>query len=172
MFPILGRLLFPVEEISLLILTGCTINLDPDSGRPTRTDTKSIDLDKSEMVRVVLKMGAGELNVRGGSAKLMDAEFNYNNPRLKPEVHYDGAGFRGHLQVEEPSGSFHGGSSKYRWDLRFNDEKPLDMEGHMRAGGGGGGRGDLNARPLRAGEVPRPEEIETCFGISFFAIST
>ncbi len=114
MFPIFGRLIFPVAAISLLILTGCTINLDHDSGGEARTETKSIDLDKSEMVRVVLKMGAGELNVRGGSAKLMDAEFNYNNPRLKPEVHYDGAGFRGHLQVEEPSGSFHGGSSKYR----------------------------------------------------------
>src|SRR5260370_36433510 len=81
-------------------------------------------------------MGAGELNVRGGSAKLMDGEFNYNNPRLKPEVHYDGDDFRGHLQEEEPSGSFHGGSSKYRWDLRFNDEKPLDMEMHFGAGEG------------------------------------
>ncbi len=150
MFPILGRLIFPVAAISLLILTGCTINLDHDSGGPARTDTKSIDLDKSEMVRVVLKMGAGELNVRGGSAKLMDAEFNYSNPRLKPEVHYDGAGFRGHLQVEEPSGSFHGGNSKYRWDLRFNDDKPLDMEVHF---GAGEGRLDLGSLSLRSLEV-------------------
>src|SRR5437588_1155675 len=150
MFPIFGRLIFPVAAISLLILTGCTINLDHDSGGSARTDTKSIDLDKSEMVRVVLKMGAGELNVRGGSAKLMDAEFNYNNPRLKPEVHYDGAGFRGHLQVEEPSGSFHGGNSKYRWDLRFNDEKPLDMEVHFVAGEG---RLDLGRLSLRSLEV-------------------
>src|SRR5258708_20761860 len=134
MFPILGRLLFPVPALSLLILAGCTINLDHDSGGEARTETKSIDLDKSELVRVVLKMGAGELNVRGGSAKLMDAEFNYNNPRLKPEVHYDAAGFRGHLQVEEPSGSFHGGSPTYTWDLRLNDEKPLDMEVHFAAG--------------------------------------
>src|SRR5712692_6999580 len=150
MFPILSRLLLPVPALSLLILMGCTINLDHDSGGPARTDTKSIDLDKSEMVRVVLKMGAGELNVRGGSAKLMDAEFNYNNPRLKPEVHYDGAGFRGHLQVEEPSGSFHGGNSKYRWDLRFNDEKPLDMEVHF---GAGEGRLDLGSLSLRSLEV-------------------
>ena len=81
---------------------------------------------------------------------MMDAEFNYNNPRLKPEVHYDGAGFRGHLQVEEPSGSFHGGSSKYRWDLRFNDEKPLDMEVHF---GAGEGRLDLGSLSLRSLEV-------------------
>src|SRR5260221_11088212 len=128
MFPILGRLVFPVAAISLLILTGCTINLDHDSGGPARTDTKSIDLDKSEMVRVVLKMGAGELNVRGGSAKLGDGGVHYNNPRVKPEVHYDGAGFRGHLRGEEPSGRCPGGSSECRGGLRLNDGKRLSVD--------------------------------------------
>src|SRR6267154_955645 len=94
MFPILGRVFLPLAIASLLIVGGCTINLDHYSSSPARTDTKSIELDKSELVRVVLKMGAGELNVRGGSSKLMDAEFNFSNPRLKPEVHYDGAGLR------------------------------------------------------------------------------
>jgi len=150
MFSILRRLLLPVIALSLLILGGCTINLDHDYSGPPRTDNKSIDLDKSELVRVVLKMGAGELNVRGGSTKLMDAEFNYDNPRMKPEVLYDGGGFRGHLQVEEPSNSFHGGSRKYRWDLRFNDEKPLDMEVHF---GAGEGRLDLGSLSLRSLEV-------------------
>jgi len=150
MFPILRRLLFPVITLSLLVLGGCTINLDHDYSGPPRTDNKSVDLDKSELVRVVLKMGAGELNVRGGSTKLMDAEFNYDNPRLKPEVRYDGGGFRGHLQVEEPSNSFHGGSRKYRWDLRFNDEKPLDMEVHF---GAGEGRLDLGSLSLLSLEI-------------------
>jgi hypothetical protein len=150
MFSNLCRLLLPVTALTLLVLGGCTINLDHDPSGPTRTDTKSIDLDKSELVRVVLKMGAGELNVRGGSTKLMDAEFNYDNPRMRPEVRYDGAGFRGHLQVEEPSNSFHGGSRKYRWDLRFNDEKPLDMEVHF---GAGEGRLDLGSLSLRSLEV-------------------
>src|SRR5713226_7186052 len=88
-----------VATLSLLILTGCNQDWDPPG--PTRTETRSIDLDKSELVRVDLKMGAGELSVRGGSSKLMEAEFDYNRLRLKPEVRYDGSGFRGHLLVEE-----------------------------------------------------------------------
>jgi len=150
MFPILGRLILPATAVTLLILTGCIVNLDHESSGPARTETKSIELDKSEMVRVVVKMGAGELNVRGGSPKLLDAEFNYSNAHLKPEVRYDGGGFRGHLEVQEPSTGFHGGRSKYRWDLRFNDEKPLDMEVHF---GAGEGRLDMGSLSLRSLEV-------------------
>ena len=150
MFTFPGRTVLPTTALTLLILTGCVINLDHESSGPARTDTKTIDLDNSELVRVVLKMGAGELHVRGGSSKLMEGEFNYNNPRLKPDVRYDGGSFRGHLEVVEPSGSFHGGGSKYRWDLRFNDQKPLDMEVHF---GAGEGQLDLGSLSLRSLEV-------------------
>ena len=150
MFTILSRAALPAMALSFLILTGCTINLDHDSEGPSRTDSKSIDLDKSEQVRVLLKMGAGELNVRGGSSKLMEAEFKYNSPRRKPEVRYDGGGFRGHLEVQEPSGGFHGSGSKYRWDVRLNDEKPIDLEVHF---GAGEGRLDLGSLSLRSLEV-------------------
>ena len=75
---------------------------------PPRTETRSMELDKSELVDVALKMGAGELNVRGGSPKLMEAEFRYNRSGFKPEVRYDASGFRGHLVVEEPSHGHHG----------------------------------------------------------------
>lgn len=134
--------------LSLLALTGCTMDLEPAG--PTRTESRSIDLDKSEMVHVELKMGAGELTVRGGSPKLMDAEFRYNRLRLKPEVHYDGSGFRSYVTVEEPSHAAHGGHTNYRWDLRFNDEKPIDLEVHF---GAGEGRLDVGSLTLRSLEV-------------------
>ena len=67
--------------------------------RPQRTEMHSIPLDQSE-VRVDLRMGAGELRIRGGSYKLMEAEFTYHRLRMRPEVRYDS----GHLTVEEPSG--------------------------------------------------------------------
>jgi N-terminal domain of toast_rack, DUF2154 len=150
MFTIRRRIILPLAALTLLSLTGCEVNLDSDSSGPPRNDTKSIELDKSEFVRVVLHMGAGELDVRGGSSKLMDAEFHYSNPRMRPEVRYDGGAFRGHLEVQEPSTHFHGGNSKYRWDLRFNDDKPLDMEVHF---GAGQGRLDLGTLSLRSLEV-------------------
>jgi hypothetical protein len=119
--------------VSLLMMAGCAEDFGPPG--PSRTETRSVDLDNSELVRAELKMGAGELHVRGGSPKLMDAEFTFNRPMMRPSVHYDASGFRGHLLVEEPS-NVHHVNSNYRWDLRFNDDKPLDLilEIHMGVG--------------------------------------
>src|SRR5579863_8696844 len=91
--------------IGFVTLTGCQIDLEPPG--PTQTENRSIPLDKSELVRVELKMGAGDLSVRGGSTQLMDADFTYNRPRLKPEVHYDATSLRGNLLIEEPSHASH-----------------------------------------------------------------
>jgi len=135
-----------VAALSLLGLTGCVVG-DWEASGPARTETRAVELDKSEMVRVELKMGAGELNVRGGSPKLMEGEFRYNRPRSRPEVHYDASGFRGNLVVEEPSHTHGGGNHDYRWDLRLNDEKPMDLEVHF---GAGEGRLDVGSLTLRS----------------------
>ena len=63
-----------------LCLTGCGHDFGPAG--PERTETRSIDLDKSEEVRVDLKMGAGELRVRGGADKLMEGLTTLSPRRL------------------------------------------------------------------------------------------
>jgi hypothetical protein len=128
-----------------LLSSGCGPDFSPPG--PERTETRSVELDNSEEVRAELRMGAGELRVRGGAAKLMEAKFVYNRLRLRPEVSYHNAngGFRGHLLVEEPSG-VHGGSNRYEWDLAFNDEKPLDLEVKCGAGESHLDLGDLSLR--------------------------
>src|ERR1700685_1694894 len=128
-----------------LVSSGCGPDFSPPG--PERTETRSVDLDNSEEVQAELRMGAGELRVRGGAAKLMEARFMYNRLRLRPEVtyHSGNAGFRGHLLVAEPSG-MHGGSNRYEWDLAFNDEKPLDLEVKC---GAGESRLDLGELSLR-----------------------
>jgi hypothetical protein len=127
--PGIGRLL--AVGASLLVLSSCNPDWGPPG--PERTETRNIELDQSEEVRAELRMGAGELRVRGGSDKLMEGRFVYNRLRLRPEVSYNAGGFRGHLLVEEPS---HVGSSnrRYQWDLRFNNQKPLDLEVKCGAG--------------------------------------
>ncbi len=128
--PTFSKALISLCPISL-ILTACGPDFGPPG--PERTETRSIPLDQSEEVRVDLKMGAGELRVHGGSDQLMEGRFTYNRLRLRPEISYNGGGFRGHLSVEEPS---HSGTAthKYEWDLGFNDQKPLDLEVKCGAG--------------------------------------
>jgi hypothetical protein len=143
------RVILALASVALL---GCMVNLDrEDRGSgPAERENRSIELDKSEMARVELKMGVGELDVEGGSPKLMDAAFEYNRPRWKPIVTYDSSSFRSKLTIEEPSG-IHGGShSKYRWDLRFNDKLPMDFVTHL---GVGDARLNLGSLTLRSVEV-------------------
>jgi len=147
MLTIRSVVLAAATTVSFLTLIGCTGDLRPPG--PIRTETRSIDLDNSELVRAELKIGAGELRVRGGSPKLMEADFTFNRPGMRPNVRYDTSGFRGNLLVEEPS-NIHHVNSNYRWDLRFNDDKPLDLIVHF---GAGEGRLDVGGLRLRSLEI-------------------
>jgi N-terminal domain of toast_rack, DUF2154 len=141
------RISAAVIALSLSTLVGC--NPDFEGHGPVETETRSIDLDKSESVRVELRMGAGEMTVHGGSPKLMDGEFSFRRLAMRPSIHYDASDFRAHLRVEEPSG-VHTNSSRYRWDLRLNDQKPIDLSVDF---GAGEGRLDLGSLNLRSVEV-------------------
>src|SRR5579863_6974435 len=120
-----SRLLAPALGATFLLFTGCAREWGPPG--PERTETRSIEMDKSEEVKVDLRMGAGELRVRGGADQLMEGRFTYNRLRLRPEISYSSGGFRGHLLVAEPNHSG-GATHRYAWDLQLNNQKPLDVE--------------------------------------------
>ena len=131
----------------VLALNGCTVNTD--FGGPVQHVEQSIDLDKTEMARVDIKMGAGELQVDGGSSKLVDAAFDYNVAGSKPLVHYSASSFRGDLVIEQPSG-FHGGTnSTYKWNLHLNNKLPLDVITHLGAGEAHMNLGAMNLRSVQ-----------------------
>jgi N-terminal domain of toast_rack, DUF2154 len=137
------RFLAAALGVCYVLLTGCGRDWGPPG--PERTETRSIELDNSEEVRVDLKMGAGEMRVRGGGNKLMEGRFTYSRLRLRPEVSYNTGGFRGHLVVEQPG---HAGSAshRYAWDLQFNSQKPIDLNVKC---GAGESRLDLGELALR-----------------------
>jgi|HubBroStandDraft_5_1064220.scaffolds.fasta_scaffold32342_2 hypothetical protein len=135
--------LAPLLGVSCLFLTACGREMGPPG--PERTETRSIELDKTEEVRADLKMGAGELRVGGGSDKFMEGRFTYNRLRLRPEISYTGDGSRGHLVVEEPN-HVASATSRYIWDLRFNNQKLLDLDINCGAGKSRLDLGDLTLR--------------------------
>lgn len=130
-----------------LTLCGCGFNFEPTG--PTEHITQSVDLDKSEMVRVDIKMGAGELHVDGGAAKLMDAGFDYNVASWKPIVKYTSGGFRGTLSIEQPNHSHAGSNVDYRWNLKLNDKVPMDIAAELGAGQARLNLGSLDLRSVK-----------------------
>jgi hypothetical protein len=99
-------------------------------------ESQSIDVENAQSVRAELRMGAGELNVTGGADALMEADFAYNVADWEPEVDYQVSGDTGELIVEQGSGEDIplGGEARNEWDLRFNDDEPIDLNVQMGAG--------------------------------------
>ncbi len=134
--------------IAAALLTACVDSREPEG--PRQVDPVSIGLDSSEMVRAELRIAAGSLNVSGGAAKLVEGSFTYNVPAWKPEVHWLPSSFRGLLTIEQPHHSGpHIGNTNYSWDLRFNDDKPIDMVVDLGAGEADLRLGSLNLRSVQ-----------------------
>lgn len=127
-----------------LLLAGC----DGVVTGPTQHETRSIPLDKSELIRVDIKMGAGELTVRRGSVNLLDAAFDYNVPRWKPIVNYRSTGVRSDLEISQPSESGGFGNTEYKWDLQLNDSVLVDVVAKLGAGEAKMNLGELNLRSV------------------------
>jgi len=142
---------YTLLTMGIVVLAGC------DRARigQTEHETKVVELDKSELTRVEIKMGAGELRVAGGSSKLLEADFTYNVSAWKPQVEYHSTGVRSDIEISHPPGTAPQGKSD--WNLRFNDSVLLDLVAHVGAGQAHLNLGSLNLRSvavnLGAGQV-------------------
>ena len=138
--------------VGMAVLAGCSANVVTG---PSQHERKVLDVDKSEMTRVELKIDAGELRVGGGSPKLMEADFDYNVPGWNPKVEYHSTGVRSDIEISQGPGAVPHG--KNEWSLKFNDSVLMDFVVRMGAGEAHLALGSLNLRSvsmdLGAGEV-------------------
>jgi hypothetical protein len=114
-------------------------------------ESRQIELGGAKDGRVQVEMGAGDLRIEGGSGKLLDADFHYNVAEWRPEVKYDISAGHGYLTVRQPPvrGLF-AGKHENRWDLRLNDQAPLDLRVNL---GAGNGKLKLSGMALRRVDV-------------------
>jgi hypothetical protein len=130
----MGRIGWVCLVASTLLLAGC-VRIS-ERGEDL-SENRMIDAGGAEFVQVRLEMGAGELRLEGGAAKLLDADFHYNFRDQKPVVRYNVAGSRGYLTIRQPPVTTLGANNnRYIWDLHMNDRMPLDLHVDMGAGQG------------------------------------
>jgi hypothetical protein len=115
-----------------LLLSGCDSQAKVGA---LQTESQSVELGDAKSVRVEINLGAGDLQLTGGANKLMEADFNYNVAKLKPEVEYTD----GTLVVRQPEVSGMpalSGITGYRneWNLRLYDGVPMDLSVDVGAG--------------------------------------
>lgn len=118
--------------------------------RNMMTETRAVGLDGASRVEVGLKMGAGELHVRGAAQEaLLEASFEFNRERDRPVVDYRLVGDKGILDIRH--GRSHGvnfGTTRNRWDLALGQTVPLDLDVAL-----GAGHNDLDLRGLKIQRV-------------------
>jgi hypothetical protein len=128
---------------AVALLAACSF-----SGGPVVHDKQVVELDKSETTRVNLTIGAGELKVGGGAAKKMEADLTYTES-LKPTVEHRSGGSTSEIVISQSSsGGFSFGNSKSEWDVKFNDEAPIDLNAKLGAGQADMNIGSLNLRSV------------------------
>lgn len=115
-------------------LTGCSRH-ERARGEPIR-ESVSLDAGAAQSARVQVDLGAGELRILPGSAKLLEGDFRFDSPAMRPEVKYDVAAGRGYLTLRQPSVLNAGGPNQSIWELRLNDRLPTELRIKVGAGKG------------------------------------
>jgi major membrane immunogen (membrane-anchored lipoprotein) len=128
------HLLINVVLLATLLLASCVSSDDVRVGE-LRTESKSVELGDARSVRAKMVLGAGDLVVTGGAKKLLEADFAYNVAKLKPEVeftdgtlvvqHPDVRGYRIPQDIKD---------FRNEWDLRLNNDVPMNLSLEMGAG--------------------------------------
>jgi len=118
--------------IATLQLAGCASEARVGD---LKTESKSVELGDAKPVNVEINFGAGDLRVNGGAEKLLEADFTYNVAKLKPEVEFTD----GTLVVQHPDVRGYRTLQDIRdfrneWDLRFNNDVPMNLNLDMGAG--------------------------------------
>jgi hypothetical protein len=131
-----------------LLLSGC--DFSSVATGETRHETASIERDKAETARVEIRMSAGELHVNSGTPKLLEANFAFNDPDWRPVVDYRSSPSRGDLTISQPENSRRFfGSTVNNWQLKLNDQVPLDVTANLGAGEANLELGQMNLRSVK-----------------------
>jgi N-terminal domain of toast_rack, DUF2154/Domain of unknown function (DUF5668) len=106
-----------------------------DWGGHNLHDTQAVELQGAKRVSADLNIPAGSVTISGGSGRLLDADFEYDDTEGKPTVDYNVSGDHGELSVTQNDDSHtRWGGREDNWYLRLGSGVPIDLKLDMGAG--------------------------------------
>jgi hypothetical protein len=115
--------------LALSALSACDVERD------LKVKTETVELGEAEAADVEIDMGAGELNLEGGAAALMEGTFRYRFERRIPEVEYSTFARKGRLSIHERRRrGINLGGGRTKWDIRLNNQVHMDIKVDLGAG--------------------------------------
>jgi hypothetical protein len=99
-------------------------------------ESQSIDLQGAKSVSADIDIPAGSVTLTGGSSKLLDAAFDYDDSEGKPNIDYNVSGGHGDLNItQNDEDHTRWGGRRDDWNLRLGSI-PFDLKLNMGAGHG------------------------------------
>jgi hypothetical protein len=120
--------------------------MHPERIGEVRHESRSIPMDKSEALRLNLKMGVGELTLAGGASKLMEGDFRFAE-QWEPTIDYRPGASRSELSIGHRKGLHTAPDGDSQWNIKLNDSLALDIDANL---GVGEARMDLGTTNLRS----------------------
>jgi predicted membrane protein len=111
-----------------VLATACTIG---GSAGPVEREHHTVERGAATRARVEVGMSAGDLSVKSGAAQLLEGDFAFNVPALKPAIAYTVDGTTGLLKVSQGTSS---GSHENNWQLSLEEATPVEL--HITLGAG------------------------------------
>ena len=91
----------------------------------------SVERGTATAARVEIGMSAGEVAVKSGAKTLLEGDFDFNVPVLKPTLAYAVDGTVGTLKLSQGSTS---GTYENTWRLSLDETTPIDLDVFLGAG--------------------------------------
>lgn len=140
----IGALAFVVVLVALLWHGRNFSHRFPGSVYAMQHVSRTVDRRDAKTVRVTVDMGAGDLNLSGGSSHLLEADFDYRSSSGTPKVDYSVSGTTGDLRISQDSSDNHiNATSDNHWTLHLANDIPLEIKIDM-----GAGHGNLRMRDI------------------------
>jgi hypothetical protein len=106
--------------------------------------SRTVDRGDVKNVRATLEMGAGDINLSGGSSHLLEADFDYRAASGPPRVDYSISGITGDLRISQDDNDNHiRTTADNHWTLHLANDVPIEIKIDM-----GAGRGNLRLRDI------------------------
>ncbi len=112
---------------------------------PVVREHHTVERDAATRARVDIDMGAGDLALKSGATMLLEGDFEFNTPALKPAIAYAVDEGTGVLRVSQGSAS---GNYENTWRLSLDETTPVDLHVTLGAGDAALALGRLNLEAL------------------------
>jgi len=103
-------------------------------GRAIEHISEIRDLQGATKLNAIVNMGAGELNLAGGTSHALEGDFDFSAAWSRPRVDYHVSDKTGEVEISQDNHGPAFGREDNTWWLRLNNSVPVDLQVKMGAG--------------------------------------